>query len=482
MRIVRFRPLEMTQSEVRVTWTVEPTSIIYDRTNFKLDFGASLDPRSLPLGLWWTVVLLILHSHWNLLRPCRIHLPFSLAANEIEFWLRLLDQERVTIEYLRGTQDFDRTIEIESEGPVLLNNDTQSSSVDRWATAFSGGKDSLLQTALLCEMTQRPLLVNTQAPMPPLIDNTWPFRDRTLSEISRRRDVELVVVKSDLRTCWSHYEVPHKLGYPFSMGLLADPFLVTANTLAVAASRGIRSLTLASEIEESHQHSYHGRISFDESNMGYALPLIRSIDRFLRCSGMNLSSLLTPFNHFQIETLVRKRYADLADLQISCFWMDKPDERSCSRCTKCLRIAIILMAIGEDPASLGIDLNKMFTPPYDYDPSKVLLGGLTIPHAASMIDRLSARRYFPRRGLLERLSLRDSQALREFNKVADVLVPLKGPAADATHLGYFQFIPEIFRERIKAISLEFWPEIDNRVYTPDETTISAMVDWITATL
>jgi hypothetical protein len=82
MRLVKFSPLKFTSSQVHVEWAVQPESIIYRQTSFVLDFGDALDPRTLPLKLWWTVVLLTIHSHWNLLRPCRIVLPVSIDAGE----------------------------------------------------------------------------------------------------------------------------------------------------------------------------------------------------------------------------------------------------------------------------------------------------------------------------------------------------------------------------------------------------------------
>lgn len=485
MRLVRFSPLELTGSRVRVEWTVEPASLIYRQTSFDLDFGEALDPRTLPLKLWWTVVLLIIHCHWNLLRPCRIVLPVSLDADEIEFWQRLLDQERVTLEKYRGTTDFERTIEIDCHGPALPDEDfpqTVATAEKRWATAFSGGKDSLLQTGFLCELTERPLLVNTCSPMPPLIDNEWPYRDRTLKEIVRRRDVELVVVKSNLRSIWPHYEIPHQLGYQVSMGQIGDPFLVTATTLAVAASRGIRSFTLATEIENDQSEDYHDHTAFYDFNLACALPLLMVIDRFVKGYGMEFGSLLMPFNHFQVESLIRKRYTDLADLQISCFWMKKPTERSCSRCIKCLRVAMMLMAVGDDPATLDIDLGRLFSPPYDYDLTKAQMGGQTIAYASAMIDRSVARRFFPRRNLLEKLGLREPLSFKEFRRAADTLAVYTRREVASTHLEYFRYVPESLRDRIKAISIEYWPECDQTVYIPDSPKIEALVDRITETL
>jgi hypothetical protein len=481
MRQVKFSPLEFTDSQVKVKWTVHPESIIYRQTSFTLDFGAALDPRTLPLKLWWTVVLLTIHSHWNLLRPCRVVLPVSLSAGEIEYWQRLLDLQRVTLEKYRGTADFERTIEIACDGPVLAEENLPSP-VERWATAFSGGKDSLVQTALLCELTERPLLVNVSSPMPPLIDNDWPYRDRTMNEIVRRRDVELVIVKSDLRNIWPHYEIPHKLGYQLSMGLLGDTHFYIAIMFAVAASRGVRRLSLAVEIENDQSEDYHGRTAFYDFNTTYALPLLMIIDRLLNRFGMEFGSLLIPFNHYQIEKLIRKRYADLADLQISCFWMEKPTERSCSRCAKCIRIAMLLLSMGEDPATLDIDLTRMFTPPYNYDPIKTMLGGRTMAYAAAKIDKSAARQFFPVGNLLERLVRREPQAFREFKQVVDGFAAYTKPEIEMTHLEYFRYIPEALRDRIKAISLQYWPDCDQTTYVPNPLRIDPLVEWVTQTL
>ncbi len=480
MHTVRFLPLEFTKSQVKVSWTVDPRTPIYDRTAFTLDFGEALDVESLPVRLWWTVVLLTLHAHWNLLRPCRVVLPITLDENEIEFWLRLLDQECVSLERYRGTSDFARTIEIECDGKRLKDWALTEAS-DRWATAFSGGRDSLAQTGLLCELTSRPLLVNTCSPMPPLLDNEGEFRERTMSEIVRRRDVELVVVKSDLRSIWPHYEVPHQLGYKVSMGQIGDPYLVTAMTIAVAASRGIRHVTLATEIENARTNEYDGRLAFFEFNLACALPLIVAMDRLVGRLGMEVSSLIWPFNQYQVQMLLRKRYADIADLQNSCFWMQHVHERSCSRCSKCLKIALMLLAVGEDPASLNVDLVRMFRVPHDYDPSGAHLGGRTAAYSSARMDHARALPFFPKVGLLEKMGLREPRAFREFKKVVAAFAKHTRPAVEATHDEFFRYVPDALRERIRAISLEHWPEVDRVEWVADKR-CDSLADRITETL
>jgi hypothetical protein len=481
MRLIKFAPLEIDATKVRVQWTIDPPSPIYQDTVFELDYSDALDPRTLPLRFWWMIVPLILHSHWNLLRPCRIQLPVTLPPGEAEFWLRLLDQERISLEMYRRTTDFERNIEITGDGPEL-EDWSLTSTVDRFATAFSGGRDSLAQTALLCELTTRPLLVNTCDPMPPLIDNEWPFRQRTLDEIVRRRDVELVVVNSNLRRLWPHYEIPHQLGYPVSLGELGDPYLVVANTLAVAATRGIRQVTLAAELELTRLVGYEGKTGVSESNLAYNLPILLSLNRLFQRFGMSLNSVILPFTQYQVQYLLRRRYADLADLQISCFWMKEATERSCSRCLKCGRSAMILMSIGDDPATLDIDLSKLFAP--GAFPSTHSLQGTarTMAHAARTTDRTAAQRYFPRQGLLERLGMRGPRTFREFNKVADAFAAIASPNVAATHSSYFQYVPEVIRERVRAVSLEHWPNIDTMDHVPDEEKINSIANWIAATV
>ena len=74
---------------------------------------------------------------------------------------------------------------------------------DRAAVAFSGGKDSLTLTALLAELTERPLLVATTSPVPWARDDVGVARERALAEIVKRLPVDVIEVRSDFRTCWS---------------------------------------------------------------------------------------------------------------------------------------------------------------------------------------------------------------------------------------------------------------------------------------
>ena len=121
-------------------------------------FHSSLSRRdrhsAIPEALWWTVALICLHAHWTLLRPCRVEIPVTLDPDELELWRRLLEVEITTLEGLRGRPGVESAIEIVATGPRLSPPVALPDS-GRCAAAFSGGKDSLLQAAMLAELTER---------------------------------------------------------------------------------------------------------------------------------------------------------------------------------------------------------------------------------------------------------------------------------------------------------------------------------------
>ena len=477
MHIITFVPLEIDNARVRVAWKVEPPTIIYSQNHFTLDFDGVLDPRTVPLKLMWTAVILCLHAHWNLLRPCHIVLPVTLPANEIEFWLRLSDIERTALEMARGTTDFARTIEIECTGPALEQIPISPKN-GRPLTAFSGGKDSLLQTALLCEFTECPLLVNIFAPMPPFRDHTWPFRQRALDEIVRRRHVELVIVKSDLNTIWSHYEVPHRLGYAISMGQLTQPSLYIACCLIVAYARGIESILLASEFEAFLVREYHGRIAHVPTILAYSAMTFGSYDRLFAQWGMRFGSLLAPMTQIQIQQLICRRYGDLLDLQISCFSMTEDSQQYCSRCFKCLRIALMLMFLGEDPRRVGIDVDVLFQAQKDYTPEKEGATAEGIRYSLAHMDVRVAKRFFPAHNLWQRLGLQDSDAYRDFLAFVKRLGPTAPDSVMKQHLEYLQFVPPVFHERLSEMIRTWWHEPDTTDRSTDLARIATAVEYV----
>src|SRR5882724_7501473 len=140
-------------------WQVEPATPLYRKTSFALTFPSSVDLSRVPQRLWWDILLLCLHPHWLLLRPCEVHLPLRLSAGERRFWLQLLRNAADTVDAYRRQRPAavdDLAIDIVGGEMDVPRTAIEGSGC---GTAFSSGKDSLLQAGLLCELTTRPLLV-----------------------------------------------------------------------------------------------------------------------------------------------------------------------------------------------------------------------------------------------------------------------------------------------------------------------------------
>lgn len=366
MNLITLLEPEINARAVTFRWRIEPPSALYRVPQFTLNFPATVDLARVPRDLWWTIALVCLHSQWVLLRPCRIVLPVRLRAGEAETWLRLTDAQLATLETYRGTTDFARRIEIIEDGPPLAY--PALTDTGRCATAFSGGKDSLTQVGLLAELTARPVLVTTTSPMPGLEDHTSRRRRHVLSEITRRRDVTLVEVESDYRANFDHGFAQNQ-GYWISVNELTDTFLYTGALIAAGAALGATHLFLASEAEVQENVERDGRI-VQHTHMMYSAITQGVLNRILARWGLSYGSLTTPLHSAQVQQLLWTRYADLRDLQYSC-WRVKNDEAVCNNCSQCLRIALAALALGDNPARIGVQLGRLLRAMKDWTPTKL---------------------------------------------------------------------------------------------------------------
>jgi hypothetical protein len=375
---------------VTFAWRVEPPTPLYatgdGHHTFSLRLPAAGDARRLPPALWWIVALLCLHSHWTLLRPCRVRLPVRLPPGHREFWLRLLASEVATLEAYRmaGTAPppvapgTGPGIEIDDLGPPLAPPAPLAADGSA-AAAFSGGKDSLLQAALLMELGLPLTLVTTTSPMPPLADHLTARRRHVLAEIARRRAVELVEVESDLRAAWRN-DFPPRVGYPVAVNEITDTFLYTAALLVVAALRGASHLFLASEAEVQENVEIGGQV-VQHPHFMYSAATQGALADLLAPFGLRYGSLLTPLYSGQVQQLLWTRYRDLCDLQYSC-WRVGTGEATCSRCSQCLRVALAALALGDSPERMGIDLVRLLPAMRDWQPAAPpRLGGAPLPPA-----------------------------------------------------------------------------------------------------
>lgn len=354
MNLVTLQAPEVEGQEARFAWTVTPPSALYLRNEFRLRFPDSIDLGAVPEAIWWRVALICLHSHWPLLRPCAVELPVRLTAGERELWLRLLDAEVATLEAYGGSSNTQRAIELLDSGlPVQpLAPVPDNGAV---AASFSGGRDSLTQTGMLCELGETPLLVATTAPIINSHDHLAKRRHEVMAEIVRRRPVELVEVTSDLRSCWDNQFPTERFGV--GVHEITDTFLYFASALVVAAARGIRHIFLASETEVQETVRRAGQI-VQHKHFMYSAPTQRALQALLAPTRIRYSSLTYPLFQFQVQRLLSTRYRDLQDLQFSC-WRVEAHQTACSTCDECWRIALNLMAAGVPPAEAGIDLVEL---------------------------------------------------------------------------------------------------------------------------
>jgi hypothetical protein len=350
---------------VRFCWRIEPATNLYRQNHFTLHFPQWIDLSRVPNRLWWDVFLMCLHAHWLLLRPCTVYIPIHLGAAERQFWLQLLRNAADTIDAYgpRNINPSQLGIEIIDNGVEMRRTVVHGLG---YGTAFSGGKDSLLQTGLLAELTEKPLLVTTTSPLPPLTDHETARRAYILTAIQERRDINFVEVRSDFRATWDN-GYASRIGYSIAVNELTDTFLYTACLVLAGAALGVTRLFLASEAEVQENISFGNKI-VQHSHFMYSAATQRALARLISSYGLRFGSLLWPLHSMQVQELLWARYPDLCDLQYSC-WKVAKDEKTCSRCGQCLRIAMTAMAAGHDPQRMGIDLPKILEFASQLDPA-----------------------------------------------------------------------------------------------------------------
>jgi hypothetical protein len=491
MNQITLYPPEVVGHEVRFRWHVEPRTPLYTREEFTLRFPESIDLAPLPDALWWSAALTCLHSHWPLLRPCRVRLPVRLAPGTVECWSRLLDAEIATLEAYRGTNDTARQIEIIEDGPPLAVP-RRLPAAGRCATSFSGGKDSLLQTGLLAELTPRPVLVAVTSPMPPMADHLTPRRRHVLESMPKRRHVDLVEVISDYRANWNN-NFARDRGYPVSINEITDTFLYTAALQAAGTALGAGHLFLASETEVQENALHRGRIVQYPHYM-YSAVTQRALQSLLAPLGVHYGSLTWPLHSFQVQELLWTRYRDLRDLQYSC-WRVADNEATCSRCPQCLRIACTALALGDQPQHMGIDLVTLLKATADWAPECEPPEGDALPRQvvrarlhAQLVRSIQSTP--PRRVLAAiafgqpgRLLNQDGwAAVGAYRRLRRRLASFPAGPRPGYRAGYLRFVDPLLRDRVGEIFATHFPAEEEANYADVLARGDALARWITAPL
>jgi perosamine synthetase len=487
MNTVTLQAPRIEGQKAHFAWTVTPHSALYLRNDFHLSFPDSIDLRAVPEAIWWRVALICLHSHWTLLRPCAVELPVRLTAGERELWLRLMDAEVATLEAYGASSNTQRAIELLDGGPPIpeLSPIPDNGGV---AASFSGGRDSLTQTGMLCELGEAPLLVTTTSPIMYSYDHVAKRRREVLREIMLRRPIELIEVSSDLRSSWDNQFPTARFGV--GVHEITDAFLYFACTLVAAAARGIRHVFLASEAEVQETVRRAGQV-VQHKHFMYSAPTQRALRSLLEPTRISYSSLTYPLFQFQVQRLLSTRYRDLQDLQFSC-WKVQADQTACSTCNECWTIALNLMAAGVPPCEAGIDLVTLIAamaawrPRFDlasndYDgldagtPSEGVGRTLDsqVVRCLRAVDSQQVAAFIGGSGEpATEDALRDYQALRDWALSVEV-DPEPGYRA-----GFLRLLDERVRDRLTSVFDEHFQRAPEASYEDDLRRSTALAEWI----
>jgi perosamine synthetase len=490
VHVVELAEPRVCAGEATFSWTVTPRTELYERTSFTLRFPDTVDLEAVPALLWWRIGLLCLHAHWPLLRPCRIVLPVSPPAGEVEFWLRLTDAAVSTLQSRAEREDDLRSIELVGLGPPLAPPTSSVDPRDGVVSCFSGGRDSTVQAAILSELGERPTLVTTTSPTSWSNEHETRRRRDVLDQIRQRRDVELVEVQSDFRRCW---ENSFAIDYGVSVNELTDTFLYLAAAIVVGAARGARLVLMASEAEVQ-QNARRGGTVIQARHFMYSAVTLGAISALFAPSGLSVGSLTSSVRQFQLQRLLAGRFSDLRDLQYSC-WELELDEAACSRCTECRAIALNLIADGVTPAVSGIDLATLLLTHEEWMPGERLVdrapdGDATPPRVAGRAHEVQELRCLQSTPVERVAALLDGahpaaereRALAIFTRLRAVAMSHKVEPEPGYMAGYLELVDDRLRDGLRRILAQHFEPAPTESYAAMLRNTRALTEWLVAPL
>lgn len=389
--VLRLAAPRVEAHRVEVSWELEPPSPLLAGSSFSLELPDEVDVSDLPDGLAWAIALACLHPLALVLAPCRIELPVRLPDGHARMWERLAEATRLTHDRTAATHAAAEgrpwgpvpgpPIAIVEDGPRVPTGARRTRPAGDGpvpvATAFSGGKDSLLQLALLDELGWGPIAVSVTSPLTDRHDQSSARRREVFDAVADRLGVTHVEVRSDLRSMVDN-DHPARLGWHISATELIDTHLYASAALAVAWARGAPLALLASEAEVQETVVLDGRL-IQHPHAMYSAVSQAVLDASVAPWGLGHGSLLYPLPSGQVQLLLWSRYPEIRDLQYSC-WRVPPGRAACSECSQCLRVASGALRVGGDPASMGIDWPRLLRAQRDWRPR--LEAGLGLPDDA----------------------------------------------------------------------------------------------------
>lgn len=356
---------------VRFSWSVEPPTVLLRESAIELTFPPETDLARVPRGLLWTAMLAVLHPIWILLRPLRVRFPITLEAEEAARWQRLMRAGIETLEGIRETAFVEPCVFFAFDGPALPSPEPAP---ERGATAsaFSGGKDSLLQACLLREIGCDPLLVTVTSELPPLRDHLTVRRAELLRDVPLALGLAAAEVRTEARALWDN-GFAGRLGYGIAVSELTDTHLYFAALLIAGAAAGATHLFLASEADVQTMDERDGAL-VQSPHFMYTVATQAALAAIVAPYGITVSSLTAPIFNAQVQRLLWTRYPQAAAFQYSC-WRVTGDGQACSGCSQCLRIALGILAAGHDPRRAGLDTDAVMAVAAAWEPKWIASDG-----------------------------------------------------------------------------------------------------------
>jgi 7-cyano-7-deazaguanine synthase in queuosine biosynthesis len=477
---------------VDFSWDISPDNGFYIDPKFTLDFPESVRASAVPEGVWLRVMMICLYTHWTVLRPCRVVLPRRLPPGEREFWSRMIDAGVMTLEndqdQAGGPTYADRTgreVELVETGPPA-GELTPAAERSGAITSFSGGRDSLTQTALLSELGDSPLLVTTISKREGSIEFETPRFEYVLAETQVRTGLELVEIRSNIRSCFSNFH-PLVARYGMAVSELTDTLLYFANCWATACARGAESVFMACEAEAQESVRRDGMIVQIE-HFGFTAATQRALSALIAPTGITFTGLTAPLEHFQIQRILDKRFPELRDLQYSCY-SQEPGEDACSNCFGCLKGSIHRISDDVSPTEIGIDVERVLSARSDWSPADdgekrrgsvgQLYGDRMNNHLVRVLRDLDTERVakFTPNGVLSEPAMTGLTKLR-----ATALAAPDPPEEPGYRSGFLELLEEPLRSGLDSLYGEHFEAEPREQYEHLLENTLLLSDWIAAPL
>ncbi|MEX1118622.1 MAG: hypothetical protein WEB60_07495, partial [Terrimicrobiaceae bacterium] len=251
--------------------------------------------------------------------------------------------------------------------------------------------------------------------------------------------------------------------------------------------RNVPDLFLASEAEVEENTVVEG-IPVLHPHCMYSGSTQRALQALIRNYGMSYGSLTYPLHSSLVQSLLWTRYPDLADLQYSCWRMDR-DEACCNQCSQCLRVALCALSVGGNPARMGIDLHRLLPAMADWypypppPPDERLLPKqlVSLELARQLVQAIQSIPEARLKLLIDVISdsSQKSETLAAFARIRKSAADYPVGALTGFRAGYLEWVDPIVREPLHKIYAAAFPLEDPHLTSGMRERSERLGEWIT---